>query len=290
MQKSELKKIAITLICTMLGLLMPDVFLWTFATINVLTIGIIHGANDLYILLKSSKTAKKTHFAYLFVSYVLFVLTMIFALQNIPQWAILLFVLISAYHFGEQQWHTYQINSSINIYLFYTVYGAFLFALLFYTHLVQTITIINEITNITISEQVFSFVLLLSMVLVLIFTALNFKQLKGQLLFQFFALCSITLLFTQTSLLWSFSVYFVLWHSIPSLNDQANELFANKPNPIKSFIQLALPYWILAMLGFGLALFYLKDNMDTFITIFFSFLAAITIPHVFVIFRMHQNK
>ena len=290
MQKSEIKKIAITLICTMLGLLIPDVFLWAFATINVLTIGIIHGANDLYILSKSSNTAKKMHFTYLFVSYVLFVLIMVFALQSVPQWAILLFVLFSAYHFGEQQWHTFQINNTINIYLFYTVYGAFLFALLFYTHLDQTITIINEITNTTLSEHVFSFLLLLSMVLVLILAVLNYKQLKGQLLFQFFALSSLIVLFTQTSLLWSFSVYFVLWHSIPSLKDQAKELFGDKPNPIKSFIQLALPYWILAMLGFGLALFYLKDNTDTFIAVFFSFLAAITIPHVFVIFRMHQKK
>ena len=39
------QKILITLICTVLGVLLPDSFLTFLAAINVLTIGIIHGAN-----------------------------------------------------------------------------------------------------------------------------------------------------------------------------------------------------------------------------------------------------
>lgn len=292
MQKIESQKIAITLICTVLGVLLPNTFLWIFAAVNVLTIGIIHGANDLFILSKASKTAKKYQFGYLFIIYVFFVLIMVFALYSIPQWAILLFVLVSAYHFGEQQWHTSHTNNSLILYLFYAVYGMFLFALLFYTHIDYTISIINDITNIFLVEHVFSSFLIASTLLVLFFVVLNYKQLKSQLLFQLLALFSIALLFSQTSLLWSFSVYFVLWHSIPSLKEQARELFSNKSKPIQSFLKLALPYWILAMIGFGLALalLFYKDNMDTLIAVFFSFLAAITIPHVFVIFRMYQKK
>jgi len=289
-QKNKSIKIAITLICTVLGVFMPNTFLWVLAAINVLTIGIIHGANDLFILSIASKTVKKHQFSYLFLSYVFFVLVMVLALQSVPQWAILLFVLVSAYHFGEQQWHTSQIVNAPKIYLFYAVYGVFLFALLFYTHIDQTIAVINELTAITLKVQLFQLLLIISSVLSIFLIFLNFIQLKSQLLFQFFALLAIALLFTQTSLLWSFSVYFVLWHSLPSLKAQALELFPDKPKPITSYLKLALPYWILAMIGFTLALLYYKDNSDTLLAVFFSFLAAITIPHVFVIFRMYQKK
>ena len=289
-QKNRSIKIAITLICTVLGMFLPSAFLWVLAAINVLTIGIIHGANDLFILSKASKTAKKRQFGYLFVSYVFFVLIMVLALQSVPQWAILLFVLVSAYHFGEQQWHTSQIINSIKIYLLYAAYGIFLFALLFYTHIDQTIAIINQLTTLTLHVKVFQLLLLVSSSLSIFLLVLNYNQLKRQLPYQFFAFLAIALLFTQTSLLWSFSVYFVLWHSLPSLKEQSEELFPDSPKPIISYVRLALPYWILAMIGFAFALLYYKENTNTLLAVFFSFLAAITIPHVFVIFRMHQKK
>jgi len=290
MQEFNYQKIAITLICTVLGFVLPLSFLWILAAANVLTVGIIHGSNDLYILSKAVKTSKKLPFGYLFGSYVLFVLVMIFALYRISHWALLLFVLVSAYHFGEQQWHKSYIVNSIKLYLFYAAYGMFLFALLFYTHLDLTIQIIFDIAAITITPQFFILLLIVSFVFSFVLLILNFRKLKNQLLFQLVALLALIFLFSQTSLLWSFSVYFVLWHSFPSLKEQAEELFPKSKKPIQSYIRLALPYWILAMIGFGVALLLYIDNIDSLLSIFFSFLAAITLPHVFVIFKMRQKN
>ena len=75
----DIQKILITLICTMLGVLLPDMFLTFLAAINVLTIGIIHGANDLYIVSKIRRTTTKQHFSYLFIIYILFVFIMVLA-------------------------------------------------------------------------------------------------------------------------------------------------------------------------------------------------------------------
>lgn len=290
LSKYEFQKLLFTLLSVAIGVLLPERFLVPVAVVNMLTIGIIHGANDLFILSKTIKTIKKRSFGYLFVSYVFFVLIMVLALQSVPQWALLLFILASAYHFGEQQWHASQIVNSIKRYLFYVFYGGFLFALLFYTHSSQTIAIVKDIADLALSFVFLEVLLVIAIILSLLLLVLNFNNLKSQFLFQFLALLTLIILFTQTSLLWSFSVYFIVWHSLPSLKEQAQELFPKKAYPITLYIRLALPYWILAMIGFGLALFFYRDNYSTVLSVFFSFLAAITIPHVFVIFKMYQKK
>ena len=286
----ERQKIAITLICTLLGLFLPTLFLWVLAAINVLIIGIIHGANDLCIISKYSKTTKKRQFGYLFVSYVFFVAAMVLALYNVPQLALLLFVLVSSFHFGEQQWHKNSIIKSTKLHLFYIVYGMFLFSLLFFTHQGQTLSIVQEISGLQVASQILLYMLIGSAVATVFFVALNINQLKSQLFFQFLALIALVLLFTQTSLLWSFSVYFVLWHSIPSLKEQADVLYPNDAKPIYKYFKLALPYWILSLVGFGVALMIFRENSASLLSLFFGFLAAITIPHVGVIFWMHQKN
>ena len=286
----ERQKIGITLICTLLGLVLPTSFLWVLAAINVLIIGIIHGANDLYIISKYSKTTKKRQFSYLFVSYVFFVSIMVLALYNVPQFALLLFVLASSFHFGEQQWHKNSIVKSAKLHLFYIAYGIFLFSLLFFTHQDQTLSIIQEISGLQIAPQILLYMLIGSAVATVFFVTLNINQLKSQFLFQFLALIVLVLLFTQTSLLWSFSVYFVLWHSIPSLKEQADVLYPDEAKPIYKYFRLALPYWILSLVGFGVALIFFRENSASLLSLFFGFLAAITIPHVGVIFWMHQKN
>ena len=133
----DILKVLITLVCTGLGAVLPDDILNFFAAINVLTIGIIHGANDLYIISKIRKTTTKQHFGYLFVIYVLFVFIMVFSLYRFPIWSLLLFVVISSFHFGEQQWYQKTIAKSVKVHFFYAAFGFMLFALLFFTNKLQ---------------------------------------------------------------------------------------------------------------------------------------------------------
>lgn len=288
--KYESQKIGFTLIFTLFGLTLPSSFLWVIAVINVLTIGVIHGANDLYIVSIVKKYSIKSQFYYLFFIYVFFVFIMVLALFHVPQLALLLFVLVSSFHFGEQQWHKNTFVNVPKLHLFYTAYGMFLFSLLFYTHEEQTLIIVKEISGLQINPNTILYLSVASFLATIFLTLFNLGQLKSQLLFQFFALIALILLFTQTSLLWSFSVYFVLWHSIPSLKEQANVLYPNDLKPVRKYIKLALPYWVLSLIGFAILLYFFNDNTASLLALFFGFLAAITIPHVGIIFWMHQKN
>ena len=96
------------------------------------------------------------------------------------------------------------------------------------------------------------------------------------------------LLFWTTNLIVSFGTYFIIWHSWPSLKDQTRTLY-KKPNAYFEYLKDAFPYWIISILG--LSIFYVYNEQIGLnpLALFFAFLAAITFPHVLVIFGLHQK-
>jgi Brp/Blh family beta-carotene 15,15'-monooxygenase len=98
------------------------------------------------------------------------------------------------------------------------------------------------------------------------------------------------IIFKASSLIWGFALYFILWHSIPSIIEQMNFLYSNLS--IQNFISYcksAAVYWVISIVGIILLYLLLKDK-KLFNAIFFSFLAAITFPHVIVITKIFNKK
>ena len=290
LSKSESKILLITLVCTILGLFVPKTILNVIAVLNVLTIGIIHGANDLYLVAKSIKTSNKITFTLTFFIYVAFILVTVFALYQIPIVALIFFVLISSFHFGEQQWYNKSLISSISANIFYFFYGVLLFSILFISNFNETQSIINEISSIVIAKELLYYASIISTIALIFLFIRKIDSYKNQLLFQILSLIFISLLFVTNDLFWSFSVYFVLWHSLPSLNEQSHELFPKEKNKTYKYLKFALPYWLLAIFGLIISYFYIEKTGLSILSTFFAFLASITIPHVFVIFLMHNKK
>jgi Brp/Blh family beta-carotene 15,15'-monooxygenase len=96
--------------------------------------------------------------------------------------------------------------------------------------------------------------------------------------------------FKVGDLIWAFVIYFIFWHSIPSLLDQIKFLYGKVSlKNFKAYFKSAFLYWLISLFGIVVLYFLLKDY-KIFDSIFFSFLAAITFPHVFVIERMFNLK
>jgi len=97
----------------------------------------------------------------------------------------------------------------------------------------------------------------------------------------------LVILFYKATLLFGFGLYFVVWHSFPSLRSQVHYIYGTLDR--KSFIHYfksALLYWVMALLGLFGAYFFLDIPSDQYLPLFFSFLAAITFPHAIVMERM----
>jgi Brp/Blh family beta-carotene 15,15'-monooxygenase len=257
----------------------------------IFTFGILHGSNDLKLIQQSTRYAKKTFFIRILLSYVGVVLFTALFFSWFPELALVLFVMASSYHFGEQHWVAHKIQSPLAT-PYYTFYGMVIFFLLFYTNEQEVTPIIDQVTGITMQHAyylytlVFSFIGFIGIYLWLYFT----KKLVVNMFKELFFLLVFYIVFTTASLLWAFSIYFVVWHSVPSLIDQTKYLYGsfNKATLLK-YVKTSCVYWLVSMIGLAILYYFFQDREGLFLSIMIYFLAAITFPHVIVMTRLNRR-
>lgn len=259
----------------------------------ILSFGVLHGANDL-VLIDQLKSNKKIDFIKLIGIYVLIVGISVILFTNIPIVALLLFILVSSYHFGEQHWNEIiKTNKSLITSLFQFNYGLLILVILFYFNTKEVIEIIYEITNYTFSAEYINGAVLIAFSLFVILSIRLYQisvEFKNSLIEQLFYLIVLAVVFKASSLIWGFTIYFIFWHSIPSLNDQLTFLYGSSTwTNFKEYFKTAFIYWFISLIGvFGL--YYIAKDMVVFDALFFAFLASITFPHFIVILNMYKNK
>ena len=259
------------------------------AIFGILSFGILHGANDLKIIAKKTRQKEGATGFKFFVLYIGVVLLGIVLFFFIPKIALLSFVLVSCYHFGEQHWSGRSLDR-LNPFMFYFSYGAIVFFSLFTFQYEQSAEIILQITGLTLAFQFFWIGLAVSFLAFLLCLILSKKNLTHYLL-ELGLLVVLAFLFSNASLLFGFGLYFVLWHSIPSLNSQLKYIYkASTRNSLLQYLKAAALYWILALAGMLLFYYFASVPEDQYLSIFFSFLAAITFPHAVVMGLMFHSK
>ncbi|MFN7045647.1 MAG: Brp/Blh family beta-carotene 15,15'-dioxygenase [Flavobacterium sp.] len=260
--------------------------------ILIFTFGILHGANDL-VLISQLKNRKKHTFFKILISYVGVVLISALLFTKIPIVALTLFILVSAYHFGEQHWQDIvKDGNGIITKIFHFNYGLVILLLLFTFNNQEVIEIIFKITTFAITEEIISILFFSVLVLFLINTYILYKNsvsFKKIVIEQLFYLVLLCLIFKVSSLIWGFTIYFIFWHSIPSLNDQIKFLYGNYSFAnFKKYFKSAFWYWLISLVGISL-LYMVSKDMIIFDALFFSFLASITFPHAIVILKMYEK-
>ena len=251
--------------------------------ILIFTFGLIHGANDIQLIQKKTLDYSINFFIISILLYVFIVILGILIFFYIPDFGLIFFVLFSSFHFGEQHLGSNQIDSK-NIFvkiILYTSYGSIILGLLFSLQWLDTHVIIYEISELFISKKVIEFYFYVAFTTFFIIS-LCYKNLRKILWIETILIIFLGFFFSRASLLLSFSVYFVFWHSIPSILDQLNFLYQKDNTRKMKYFLSSLPYWIMSILGLFGFYFYFHTKLETFLPLFFSFLAAITFPHTIV--------
>ena len=257
------------------------------AYILVISLGILHGANDLLILStkdKQHKTLKKNIIIYLSI---IVICCLIYLIS--PFLAILLFVFLSAYHFGEEHLgDKVNVNSIFNI-SYFLVYGLFIFSLLFYQSVADVNKIMLDLTSLTFTRNQIEATLIISTIslligsLYLVVTKVYTLQI---LIMECFYLMLLFLVFKTSSLILGFAIYFIFWHSIPSIIHQIEFISGNlnKKN-VFHYVKKAIIYWLISIVGL-LILYNLVPQIELFATVVFVILFAVTAPHTWVMYKM----
>ena len=276
-----------TICCVILNYTVSETYVDILSGFGILTFGIVHGANDLLLINKTTNTTKSI-FTQFFIYLTLVLLFFIF-FYVIPSLALITFVILSSYHFGEHQWTLFEKTNSNIIKILYFSYGLLIFSILFYFNFNEVSFIIKDITDQSFDLTFFKKLLIYSSLTTLIISIMLFKHLKNQLLIQIFLLIFFLITVYFTDLLMSFAIYFVLWHSLPSILEQSKFLFGSSERThLKIYLKKASLYWTLSILGLTVTYYIFKDSQSQLLSIFFSFLAAITFPHTFVISKIKK--
>ena len=258
----------------------------------VLSVGLIHGANDLLIIKKNSKFSSNYSQFWPFFTYVGLVFIGFTFFYLFPSFALIAFIIVSVYHFGEQHLEAIPITRSLkNNYRFISIvsHGIILFTIIFMNN-------INTVNNVFLSFKInflnsstlniilitASIVYISTLVINKYLTSFIFSEILFFVLFYFLSLSS--------TLILCFSVYFIFFHSILSIKDQVKYIYGNNDSSsLKRYLLNSMPYFILAIVFLILFYNYTEIDNSDLLPIIFTFLAAITFPHVIVIEKMYRS-
>ncbi|MDG1394844.1 MAG: Brp/Blh family beta-carotene 15,15'-dioxygenase [Flavobacteriaceae bacterium] len=272
----------------------PESFELILGFILIFTFGMVHGSNDLLIVKKLLiNTTQYSKFT-LLTAYLFVVSFAILIFYWAPALAMILFMLFSAYHFGEQHWeHRFSKLNSFRKSIFYFSYGMFILYLLFAFNDTGVKSIVFEITSYEITHLYSQIVLIVlgSIIgLVLITEFLTKRIAMEAILKELFTLVVLAMIFSSSSLIWGFAIYFILWHSIPSLLEQIKFIYGDvKTVSANKYCKAALPYWIISLVGMVI-LYAIFSSEKQFYSLFFAFIAAVTFPHAIVMVKMFSKK
>ncbi len=256
----------------------------------ILTVGLLHGSNDIELLSKNYKPKRNKIFMILIFYIALILLTAVFFIQ-LPSLMLALFILFSAYHFGEQHFNKKIGTKSPLREFFFLAYGLTLFFMLFAFNSSDTILIMDQIGFSGVTEVHFFLGLYLSLSATLFMGAILRleKALDTNIVLELFLLLLFYLIFKLATLMWAFAIYFVIWHAYPSILDQMAYLKGRvNESGFIQYVKSSLLYWSVSVFGILLLFILTSRNTEIFNALFFTLIAAISFPHIFVMRKMNN--
>ena len=269
------------------------------AILLIVFIGIPHGANDhlLFFRLFQNKLRENNKSGILFYgSYLGLIFLYALCWYFFPLFSLGLFIAISIYHFGQSNLYASPLKSNL---LAILLSGIFVLMTPILAHLEEAKPIIlllsqneNLISiNFEQGRQIsvwLGICTLLFWFMLIIIKKMSWKTglseiANGVLLFNLFYFAPLWI---------GFAVYFTLWHSVPSIEDQIN-FFKKKCDNyhLGKYIKEILPYTLLAILGLMITLKFSGGFITQVqgISLMFAFIAVITLPHMIMMELLYKQ-
>ena len=211
----------IFLISIGLSYLLPVIYQDIVGFLLILSIGVIHGANDLLIIKKyTRKDTLKSQ-----INYFLYYLGLVFLgflfFYAFPSVALLSFVMVSIYHFGEQHWESNSFNT--NLYKGKKIFPIILHGSTFFLVIfINNIDVVNDV--LASFNTIFLDYSVIETLLIILFSIymlmlLSFELFRRYFIGEFLFFLLLYFLTMNSSLIYGFSVYFIFFHSILSIKD-----------------------------------------------------------------------
>lgn len=293
--------IVVTLMAVLAGLILPksliEAYVVLFGVFLILA-GVPHGATDYFLYRQLAKVnGHKNQPIWFFTSYGILMGAYLLVWWLLPSLALFLFIIVSAYHFGQSNWSRTSFKRGVEEMGISLFWGAAIIGVPILLHFEQASTIILEMTG---SQPVLTDSLRAGLVFLLIFG--NVASMIGLLqngtigkdnfyreLRNFICLM---LLFFTTPLMIGFGVYFVFWHSLMSILDQVDVVRSiDQKFGFKKYLKETVPLSLMAFAGLGLLYYFFGEQFDfgENLGALFLFISVITVPHSFLMEWLYRT-
>lgn len=282
----------------------PETIQWIIFAATILIAGIPHGALD-HIVAKQNSSLQHRPFSstQFYLTYVSRMALFGICWYFFPSFALLLFIVLSAFHFGETDLPLPVSIHKRSAIILQTNYGLLIVLVLLLTHsheVLSIITIIEKENTVLLSMIVNPFNSTIIILITLSLLILNFVwqyRSHGLSLEQYMKIAFRSILIlgiiVYLPLPLAFAFYFGCWHSLQSLENIRQHL-SNSGSEHISFthlLQKCIPFSLVAFIGIGvltLLATYLQTE-SVFLFFFFVGIAILTAPHLEVMSHMYEH-
>ncbi len=277
--------------------IIPETIANIVAIIFVITIGLMHGATDHILYVNSEKATFKSKIPKPFiVKYLLILGAMGIVWLLLPTLALVFFLAISAYHFGQTQLQYIPVSEgSYFKKALYLSWGLLMLSLIVLLNLQESKSLISSaipaMDLIWLDAETSQVIILTAGGVFLAICSLLYRYLTlTSILFEVSEILIISLLAYESNLIVSFGIFFGLWHSLRASQVQVDKINGVQNYSFQTFIRESLPFTIISILGIAFMIL-IASYFESAIRIEMLFLVAIsmlTLPHMFIYERFYD--
>lgn len=240
---------------------------WFFLGFGFLSIGLSHGALD--YLTNSSINNYGQLFKFI-IKYLIIASILGLVWIILPDLALALFIIFSAWHFGQTDFKEWGYKDGIGSF----IWGLIVLIMILIYHEKETISVLNQIKDLAVNDHLTNLSLNQIYISKFILTLISFGY--ALYLRSKFMLLTLTYLLISSflPLIVSFGIYFIIQHSAQGWKHLKLELKTNTYYLLKK----ALPFSLGAVFIF---LFFMLFNNHNYFGIFFILLSCLSLPHIF---------
>jgi Brp/Blh family beta-carotene 15,15'-monooxygenase len=266
--------------------------------ILITLVGIPHGAIDNVLYLKDNNIRPVKFYSGYLISMFVYLLLWL----SYPSLSLIIFLFVSAYHFGESQLSNYFNYKSLFRNSLYFIWGAnILSAMILYNNseLHSIFTNYSDLQALLYLFKSFTYIYLIAFtslfLLGIVIYSLQSKNIHAEDVFkEVYILVLIHIAFAILPLLLGFTLYFIVLHSTKVLIDEFNFLKSksiSKTLTIKNFVIQLIPFTFFSILGgmFILLLINFGFLNISYVLVAIILISLITLPHSMVMYRFYNH-